>query len=266
MRLAILQHDIVWGSPEENRRRLKMMLDGQTGADLYVLCEMWPTGFATHPDGIAEAANGASLQWMKRMAHQHNAAVAGSIAVQEEGLFYNRFYFVNPDGIVVYYDKRHLFSYGGEDQHFTRGEQRTVVEWRGIRFLLEVCYDLRFPVWSRNGWNQERQQADFDAILYVANWPTPRIEAWSTLLRARAIENQCYVVGVNRVGEDPNCKYCGGSAIIDPYGRTLAECENNKDCVAETLLDMEALEAFRKKFPVLNDADSPLQLNSKNSK
>ena len=163
-------------------------------------------------------------------------------------MFYNRLYFVRPDGSVEHYDKRHLFTYGGEDKHFTRGNRRVVVAWRGVRLLLEVCYDLRFPVWSRN-------RGDYDAALYVASWPKSRVEAWSTLLRARAIENQCYVVGVNRIGEDPNCEYCGCSAIIDPYGRTLAECERDKECLAEAELDMEALRAFRAKFPVLRDAD-----------
>ena len=247
MKVTILQHDIEWANPEKNRQRLEEMIDRKPGADLYVLTEMWSTGFATEPEDIAER-DGASLLWMQRLARQHDAALAGSIAVEEEGRFYNRLYFVRPDGSFEHYDKRHLFTYGGEDKHFTRGERRVVVEWRGVRLLLEVCYDLRFPVWSRN-------HGDYDTALYVASWPKSRVEAWSTLLRARAIENQCYVVGVNRIGEDPNCEYCGGSAIIDPYGRTLAECERDKECCAEAELDMEALEAFRKKFPVLRDGD-----------
>lgn len=248
MKVRILQYDIVWGNPEENRQRLEKQMNALPDADLYVLPEMWSTGFLMQPEGVAEPFNGASFCWMVEMSERHNAAIAGSIAVEENGHYYNRFYFISSDGRWYYYDKRHLFSYGGEDKHYTCGKRRMVVEWRGVRLLLAVCYDLRFPVWTRN-------HKDYDAILYVANWPTARIEVWNTLLRARAIENQCYVVGVNRVGEDPNCQYCGCSAIIDPYGRPLAECEKDKECSVEATFDMKGLEAFRKKFPVLNEKD-----------
>jgi predicted amidohydrolase len=185
---------------------------------------------------------------MKRMSAEADAAIAGSVAVEEQGRYYNRFYFVKPDGSVTYYDKRHLFTYGGEHLRFTAGEERVIVEWRGVRILLEVCYDLRFPIWARN-------RGDYDMILYVASWPTPRVKAWSALLVARAIENQCYVAGVNRVGEDPTCDYCGGSVIINPYGHTLAACADNTECEVSAEIDIEALEAFREKFPVLKDAD-----------
>ena len=248
MKIEILQHDIIWANPAENIKHLDAMINQHPGADLYVLTEMFSTGFATEPEGIAEPEGSETLQWMRRKAQACDAAIAGSVAIEKEGKYYNRFYFVKPDGTVTYYNKRHLFTYGGEDKHFTRGEERVIVEFRGVRFLLLVCYDLRFPVWSRN-------RGDYDAMLYVANWPTPRVEAWKALLRARAIENQCYVAGVNRVGTDPSCEYCGGSAIISPYGQTLAACEDSQECVAEAELDMQALEAFRQKFPVLNDGE-----------
>ena len=186
---------------------------------------------------------------MQRKAAERNCAIAGSVAVQENGKYYNRFYFVHPDGTVQHYDKKHLFTYGGEDKQFTAGTERVVVHYRGVRILLEVCYDLRFPVWSRN-------LGDYDMILYVASWPTPRVDAWSALLRARAIENQCYVAGVNRMGTDPACEYSGGSAIIDPYGKTMAECPWSCESEATAEIDMEKLAAFREKFPVLDDADS----------
>ena len=247
MKVNALQHDIVWGGPAENRRRLAGLIAAQPGADLYVLPEMWSTGFAIEPETLAEK-DGATLQWMKQMARQQNAAIAGSVAVEVGGRFYNRFYFVKPDGVVAYYDKHHLFSYGGEDKHYACGNKRVVVEWRGVRFLLAVCYDLRFPVWTRyNG--------DYDAMLCVANWPTIRIDSWNTLLRARAIENQCYVVGVNRVGNDPCCEYCGCSAIINPYGQTEVECERDKECSAEAIIDMQMLETYRTKFPALKEKD-----------
>lgn len=248
MKINIIQHDIIWASPKENIQRLSRLIDEQPGADLYVLTEMFSTGFATQPEGIAEMEDTPTIDWMKQKAQQCHAAIAGSLAIQHEGNYYNRFYFVKPDGEVVTYNKRHLFTFGGEDKTFTKGEERVIVSYQGIRFLLQICYDLRFPVWSRN-------TGDYDAILYVANWPTPRVEAWKALLRARAIENQCYVAGVNRVGNDPSCEYCGGSAIIDPYGRTMAACEDNQECSVSAEIDMQQLEEFRLRFPVLNDED-----------
>ena len=247
MRVIILQHDINWACPADNQQRLETMLLQQPKADLYVLAEMFSTGFATEPEGIAEN-NCSSLQWMKLMASQLDAAIAGSVATEENGKFYNRFYFVQPDGTMTFYDKHHLFTYSGEDKRFTRGENRVVVEYRGVRFMLQVCYDLRFPVFSRN-------KGDYDALIYVANWPSTRVEAWKALLRARAIENQCYVIGVNRVGNDPKCQYQGGSAIIDPYGQTLATPADFQEAAVAADINLDSLNAFREKFPVLNDAD-----------
>ena len=203
MNVTVLQQNIVWNKPLLNRQNAETAIRMNPGSGLYVLPEMFSTGFAT---------------------------------------------FVCPDQEPVWYDKRHLFAYGGEDKHFTAGTRRVVVTYGGIRFLLQVCYDLRFPVFSRN-------RGDYDAILYVANWPESRIRVWETLLSARAIENQCYIVGVNRVGRDPNCTYCGGSAIIDPYGHFLAQCQRNIADTTTATIDLEALMAFRKKFPVLADAD-----------
>ena len=249
MKITVLQRDIIWANPKENVRRAEAAIDAQPGADLYVLPEMFSTGFCTQPEGIAESADSETLHWMQRLAAAKDVAIAGSIAVKADGHFYNRFYFVHPDGKVQYYDKKHLFTYGGEHLRFTAGDGRVVVDFRGVRILLEVCYDLRFPLWARN-------RGDYDLILYVAGWPTSRVEAWSTLLRARAIENQCYVAGVNRVGSDPACDYCGGTAIIDPYGKTMSECEKNKETEISAVIDMDRLRAFREKFPVLNDADA----------
>lgn len=247
MKTVILQRDIIWADPVRNCREARLAIHRNLGADLYVLPEMFSTGFCTNPVGIAERKD-YTLKWMKKMAGVMDAAIAGSVAIEEDGRYYNRFYFVKPDGSVVQYDKKHLFTYGGEHLRFTPGDERVVVEWRGVRILLEVCYDLRFPVWSRN-------RGDYDMILYVASWPTPRVEAWSALLVARAIENQCYVAGVNRVGTDPSCEYCGGSVIIDPYGHTLAACPRGVESEAEAVIDMERLIEFKRKFPVLRDAD-----------
>ena len=248
MKLTILQRDIVWADPAENVRRAEEAINRNPGADLYVLPEMFSTGFCTQPEGIAEPVENQIVSWMKAKASQTGAAIAGSIAVHEDGKYYNRFHFVTPDGNITTYDKKHLFTFGGEHKRFTAGSERVIVTYKGFRILLEICYDLRFPVWSRN-------KGDYDMIIYVASWPTPRVEAWKALLTARAIENQCYVVGVNRVGEDPGNNYCGGSRVIDPYGQIMAECEDGKEMEATAKVDMEVLEAFRAKFPVLDDAD-----------
>ena len=247
MKIAIIQQEIVWADVSENIRKADLALDSQPGADLYVLPEMFSTGFCTLPEGVAES-DGQTLEWMKAKSAQMNAAIAGSVAVHEDGRYYNRFYFVKPDGQVAYYDKKHLFTFGGEHERFTAGEKRVIVEYRGVRILLEVCYDLRFPIWSRN-------HGDYDMILYVASWPTVRVAAWKSLLVARAIENQCYVAGVNRVGNDPYNEYSGGSMVIDPYGKIIASCEDGVEMTAEADVDMDMLEAFRQKFPVLNDSD-----------
>lgn len=248
MRISIIQQDILWADVAENIRKADAAIDSDPGADLYVLPEMFSTGFCTYPEGIAEEVEGESLKWMKAKAGQTGAAIAGSVAVHEDGRYFNRFYFVKPGGEVVWYDKKHLFTFGGEHERFTAGNERVVTEFKGVRILLEVCYDLRFPIWSRN-------HGDYDMILYVASWPTVRVGAWKSLLVARAIENQCYVAGVNRVGTDPTNEYCGGSMVIDPYGKIIASCEDGTESTATADIDIPALVAFRAKFPVLNDSD-----------
>jgi len=249
IKTTVLQTDIKWADPEANHIHASEMIK-QIGedVDLIVLPEMFSTGFATQPDGIAERDASLSLKWMQQTANKTNSAIVASVATEtEDGKMANRMFFVKPGGETAYYDKHHLFTYGGENKRYTRGESRKVVEWRGMRFLLQVCYDLRFPVFSRN-------TGDYDAIIYVASWPTSRVNAWSTLLKARAIENQCYVIGVNRVGTDPQCIYPGASAIIDPYGNLLAE-GNDKERTLFANLDMDSLNKYREKFPVLDDRD-----------
>ena len=247
MKITIIQQDIAWKSPKANVERADALIDTCPGGDLYVLPEMFTTGFCTEPQDIAEPHGGETLQWMLRKARETDAAIAGSVVVSEDGKYYNRFYFAMPDGTVCHADKKHLFTYGGEDKCFTPGNERVIVEWRGMRILLLVCYDLRFPIWSRN-------RKDYDLILYVASWPCARMEVWSTLLRARAMENQCYVAGVNRVGKDIYGEYTGGSIIVDPYGKPLADC-GTEEGGATAEPNMKRLENFRKKFPVLDDAD-----------
>lgn len=262
MKITLLQTDIVWANPEANRKHAEELLEAAEKSDVYVLPEMFSTGFATEPEGIAESLEkpGNTYEWMLEMAKKYDAAIAGSVATEardEEGegkAYYNRFYFAKPDGALAWYDKHHLFTYGGEDKQYTAGDVKSVVEFRGVKFLLQICYDMRFPKFARNSIT-ENGTPEYDVALYVASWPTVRVEAWITLAHARAIENQCYVAAVNRVGVDPACEYSGGTMLIDPYGKTQVECERDKECFVTGEIDMEKLNAFRKKFPVLNDAD-----------
>lgn len=251
MKTAIIQHTIKVGALAWNLEQLSALFDKQPGADLYVLAETFATGFMA--EGSTALAGEQSRQivvWMQQQARRLDAAIAGSVAtVDDKGCLRNRLYFVRPDGSFDYYDKRHLFSYAGETDEYEAGRRRVVVEWRGVRFLLQVCYDLRFPVFSRN-------RGDYDAIIYVANWPSSRREVWQTLLKARALENQCFVVGVNIVGSDKVCEYQGDSVVIDAYGHTIAECAPGQVETASAELDMETLRRFRQKFPVLCDGDS----------
>lgn len=244
-RIAIVQRDIVWQDVDANLCALERMLQN-VEADVVVLSEMFQTGFVTEPRSVAD--DGRTLCWMQDVAQRYNFAVVGSVVVREAECYYNRLYFVKPTGEVEHYDKHHLFSVGGEDRHFTAGDRRKVVEWRGVRYLLEVCYDLRFPVWSR-------QRGDYDAIIYSALWPKPRRAVWRTLLQARAIENQAWVIGVNRVGAEPELEYVGDSMVVDHLGRIVADAEDG-ECVEVVALESEDIERFRARFNVGRDADN----------
>ena len=249
--VALLQTDIVLTSAEENIDRVTHIMNQRPEADLYVLPEMWGTGFNPHPDKHEHEKAARALAWMKEEAAGRHCAMAGSLPVFDETdeSWRNRFYFVTPDD-VFHYDKRHLFAPGGEAENYTAGTNRTVITWRGWRILLQVCYDLRFPVFSRN-------RNEYDLALYVANWPASRQEVWRVLLRARAIENQCYVAGVNRVGSDMfGTDYTGGTELVDAKGNVaVAMAETDHEGAVCAPLDLDVLRRFRQKFPVLNDAD-----------
>lgn len=254
MKIALLQTDIQWLDAAHNLREAERLLCSAPDADLYVLPEMWATGFCTAPEPSLHAQAEEALAWMRDTACRRGCAVAGSLAVRvaaeeevPEGtpLWRNRFYFVRDDGTFACYDKRNLFAYGGEQQAYAAGGRRAVVEWRGVRFMLQTCFDLRFPETARN-----TLASTYDVLLYVANWPTSRRGAWDVLLPARAVENQAYVVGVNRTGSDPQCLYDGGSAAYDPYGRPCLRLDAGvQAAVLEP--DMEMLARFREKFKVL---------------
>lgn len=248
-RIVMAQTDISWCDPETNRKRIENLFFQSDPCDLFVLPEMFSSGFCMEPwlPGVADSAQ-ETLEWMQKLAKFRNCALTGSLSVCEQGNYYNRLYFVTPTSMFVY-DKRHLFSYGGEDKVYQPGKERVIVSYRGVRILLQICYDLRFPVFCRN-------HGDYDIILYVANWPVSRIGAWDILLRARALENQCYVVAVNRVGKDPVSEYVGHSQIVDAFGQIVVKGEEGKECCSFAMLDLDRLRHFRSKFPVLSDADS----------
>lgn len=244
--VAICQVDMEWEHTARNLERLEPIV-AAAAADIVVLPEMFATGFKLRPDIVAEPENGPVVRAMRRWAAQYGRAVVGSVVIAEGDKFRNRMFFVEPSGQTAWYDKRHLFRPGGEARDYTPGDRRVVVEYMGFRFLLLVCYDLRFPVWSRC-------RGDYDAILCSASWADDRREVWRTLLRARAIENQCYVAGVNRVGTDPDAAYAGDSALIDFKGNTLSDAgDAERTCTA--VFDTEALAVFREKFPAWKDAD-----------
>lgn len=250
-RVTMVQYDIVWRMVAENRNRIESLVAALPACDVIVLPEMFTTGFVAEPHGVAEKADDSeTVRWMARMAQYCDCAVAGSIVVRTDEGFRNRLYFVTPDG-VSYYDKHHLFGYGGEDRHFVAGQQRLVVEWRGVRWMPVICYDLRFPTWCRN-------REDYDVMICVASWPQGRIQVWRTLLAARAIENQCFIVGVNRVGDDPTGHYSGGSMVADPWGRCVAECKDECQEAVTYGLNISGMRTFREKFPVLRDRDGML--------
>ncbi len=248
MKVALIQFDIVWQNVDANLALIDSLLP--TGCNLIVLPEMFHCGFSMNVDDVAQYEGGAVLSWMKQTAARLNCCLAGSVAVSSSnGQVYNRFYFVHPNQSVAQYDKRHLFRMAGEHQVYTPGNQRVVVPVGDWRILLQVCYDLRFPVWSRNC-------NDYDVAVYVANWPTVRRNAWRTLLQARAIENQCYVLGVNRIGDAEGLHFIGDTMVVDPKGVIVGETHPNEQQVLIVDLDLDSLSRFREKFPVWRDADS----------
>ncbi len=248
LRIGLAQFNITWENREANLLQVQQLLHFEEYVDLLILPEMWSTGFSMDPQRIAESHPGPALSWMMEVAGKHNLTIVGSLSVEEGGKYYNRLYFVHPEGHIDHYDKKHLFSYGKEDQYYTSGQQRTAVHIKGWKIMPIICYDLRFPAWCRN-------TVDYDLMIVVANWPTPRIHHWDTLLKARAIENQCYIAGVNRIGIDGNgLHYPGHSSIIDMNGIPLLEMKDKEE-VGIMNLDREFLTQYREHFRFLQDRD-----------
>ena len=248
LKIALIQTSIIWEDPEANLRHFEQMIRPIDRVDLIILPEMFSTGFSMTPEHIDSVHQSTTVQWMKQQAAKYNAALAASIIASENDSYYNRLYFITPEGDTFTYDKRHTFTLAGEDKVYKRGEKKVIIDYKGFRICPMICYDLRFPVWSRNTEN-------FDLLLYVANWPAPRIHAWDTLLKARAIENMAYCVGVNRIGKDENgLEYIGHSAVYDSLGDTLAFSESEGLIFAE--LEKKHLVEMREKLMFLQDRDS----------
>jgi len=245
--VCLIQHPLVWEAPADNRRQFEHRVRENAGADVFVLPEMFTTGFSMNAIGNAESPGGDTTRWMQDIAREMDCAITGSIATRVGEVVFNRMLFVTPDAVTVY-DKRHLFRMAGEHKRYAAGHQRVVTEWRGWRILLQVCYDLRFPVFSRN-------QNDYDLAIYVANWPAPRALHWRSLLQARAIENLSAVVGVNRIGADANgLDYRGDSLAIAANGDLLTDLGDREICQT-VLIKAEEQNRYRERFPAFLDAD-----------
>lgn len=241
------QADITWGNKKKNMSDAARLI-GAADADIAVLPEMFSTGFEMEPSAVAETMGGETVAWLRETANNSGKAIICSVAIEEDSKYFNRLLFAEPSGELYKYDKRHLFSFSGEDRNYTAGTGRIIVNYKGFRILPLVCYDLRFPAWSRGS-------DEFDLMIYVASWPSSRIAVWDTLLRARAIENQCYAVGVNRVGSDPVSLYNGHSAAIDYYGNVMASAAGDGQQTVTVDLEIEPLRTFREKFPAWRDSD-----------
>ncbi len=248
--IALFQYDIAWENPSVNREKITLFIDGlPSETDLVILPEMFTTGFSLKPKGLAETMQGITVLWMQELAKKHQVAIVGSLIIIENKKYYNRLVFVHDSGRIESYDKRHAFTLAGEQKEYTKGTERRIVTYKGWRICPLICYDLRFPVWARN-------KEEYELLLYVANWPEARIKAWDALLKARAIENMAYTVGVNRVGVDANGhKYCGNSVVLDALGTVLKASEIHTEMGCIVTLSKERLDTARNRFGFLKDGD-----------
>lgn len=251
LKIALIQSDLAWENPKANRKQFNEKIETIKGeVDIIILPEMFTTAFTMNAEAVAETMDGKTVSWMQKVAGQTNAAIMGSIVVEDNKAYYNRLLFVEPSGNITVYDKRHTFTLAGEDKVYARGEKQVIIDYKGWKICPQVCYDLRFPVWVRNVDN-------YDVLIYVANWPKPRIFAWDTLLKARAIENMCYSVGVNRVGlDDQQNEYCGNSEVYDVLGNAISKLKPNREQVDVVTLERNHINFYRNKLKFLDDKDA----------
>ncbi len=250
LNVSIIQGNLVWENPVQNRINFEQKIQSITQpTDLIVLPEMFTSGFTMSPENVAETMEGDTVTWLKELAARKQAAITGSLVIIEDDNYYNRLVFVRPNGDIETYDKRHTFTLAGEDKVYTAGTKKILIDYKGWKICPLICYDLRFPVFARN-------TEDYDLLFYVANWPKPRIAAWDALLKARAIENMAYTIGVNRVGLDAsNHQYSGHSGVYDCLGNILAEFDNDSEGIATITLNKESQNTIRKKLQFLGDRD-----------
>jgi len=249
LKCLLIQSGLFWADAQANLHKLESIVRKHgADCDIAIFPETFTSGFLGDTPENLESMDGPTLAWMKKLSSELECVLCGSVAIAAENGTVNRLFWVQPDGVAQYYDKRHLFAFGGENERYTAGTQRKIFDYRGWRICPQICYDLRFPAWCRN-------HDDYDALLFVANWPEPRTPAWTTLLRARAIENQCYVLAVNRSGSDPRgLEYAGASAVYDPLGETLLDL-GAKECSGTVTLDLERVAQNRSELPFQQDAD-----------
>lgn len=255
--ISTIQTNLYWEDTAANLSMLENKIRSiSEKTEIVVLPEMFATGFTMNASKFAETMEGNTVQWMKNISHEQGIILTGSTIIEEAGQYFNRMIWMLPNGQFGHYDKKHLFGYAGEDKTYTAGHKRLIASVKGWKINLQICYDLRFPVWARQQMSASPAQPEYDVLIYVANWPAKRSHAWKTLLCARAIENQCYVIGVNRVGHDGNQhEYSGDSLVIDPLGEVLYHMAHSEEVFTVTL-EKEKLEETRKTFPFLTDADS----------
>lgn len=253
LRLSLVQSNLHWQNAAANREMFQQKIDAiSSRPHIIVLPEMFTSGFTMEPQEVAEEPLGETFLWMKNIAAQKKAVVTGSFVVKENGAFYNRLIWMLPNGEYGTYNKRHLFGFAGEDKHYTAGKNRLIASVNGWKIQLQICYDLRFPVWARQS---PGISPEYDVLINVANWPEKRIDAWQTLLKARAIENQSFVIGVNRVGTDPNNNnYNGSSMVVDALGNVIVLAKDAEELI-EVELQSDNLTSVRSRFPFLRDAD-----------
>ena len=251
LRFTLIQTPLFWEDKGANLDSLaQKIMNIDVPTEIIVLPEMFSTGFSMQPEKFAETMEGPTIDWMRRISIEKKSIITGSLIIEEGGKYYNRLVWMLPNGQLGYYDKRHLFAYAGEDQHYTAGNKRLIASVKGWKINLQICYDLRFPVWSRQAANNE-----YDVLIYVANWPEKRSHAWKTLLTARAIENQSFAIGVNRVGLDGNnIAHSGDSMVVGPLGEILYHCAHEED-IFHIRLQKEDVDNTRSKFPFWKDAD-----------
>lgn len=250
LKVAIIQANLVWENPIQNRINFTEKIEGIADeVDLIVLPEMFTSGFTMQPKHVAEPMNGETITWLQQLAAKKQAAIMGSLVIEDNNTFYNRLVFIRPSGEITTYDKRHTFTLAGEDKVYQSGTHKVIIDYKGWKLCPLICYDLRFPVWARN-------TEAYDVLIYVANWPKVRVHAWDTLLTARAIENMSYTIGVNRVGLDANAhEYSGHSAVYDVLGAAMTNIPENKEAVAICTLEKSHIETYRNKLQFLNDKD-----------